>query len=198
MKFEIRNYHITDLSSLYKICLLTANNGGDASSLLDDADLAGHLFAAPYAFFEPNLCFILLKNATPCGYVLGTQDSMNFQEKCEKKWFPELRKRYMFPDEKDGSLQANFIRYLHQGQDLIDDLNDYPAHLHIDILPSAQGKGNGRQLIQKFLNQLKVSNVKGVHLIVRKQNTSAVGFYKHIGFQKLRKLGESIIFGKGL
>tara|TARA_B100001027_G_C16141759_1_gene273967 strand:+ start:107 stop:703 length:597 start_codon:yes stop_codon:yes gene_type:complete len=196
MEYEIRKYHITDLSSLYKICLLTANNGSDASLLLADSDLVGHLYAAPYAYFEPNLCFILLKNAMPCGYILGTQNSIKFQERCEKEWFPELRKRYPLLDENDCSLQASFIRNLHQKHVFINEINDFIAHLHIDILPTGQGKGFGRQLIQNFLDQLQVYGVKGVHLIVSKENVSAIGFYKHIGFRELRKIGESIAFVK--
>ena len=196
MEYEIRGYQMTDLSSLYKICLLTANNGSDASLLLQDSDLVGHLYAAPYAFFEPNLCFILLKDAMPCGYILGTQDSIKFQERCEKEWFPELRKRYPLLNENDCSLQASFIRNLHQKQVFINEINDFSAHLHIDILPIGQGKGFGRQLIQKFLNQLQVFGVGGVHLIVNKENSSATGFYKHIGFQELRAIGESIVFVK--
>ena len=196
MEYEIRKYHITDLSSLYKICLLTANNGSDASLLLEDSDLVGHLYAAPYTFFEPNLCFILLKNAMPCGYILGTRNSIKFQERCEKDWFPELRKRYPLLNENDCSLQASFISNLHQKHVFINEINDFIAHLHIDILPIGQGKGFGRQLIQKFLDQLQVYGVKGVHLIVSKENVSAIGFYKHIGFQELRKIGESIAFVK--
>ena len=196
MEYEIRRYHRTDLSSLYKICLLTANNGSDASLLLKDSDLVGHLYAAPYTFFEPNLCFILLKDAMPCGYILGTQNSIKFQERCEKEWFPELRKRYPLLNEKDCSLQASLIRNLHQKNVFINEINDFIAHLHIDILPICQGKGFGRQLIQKFLDQLQVYGVKGVHLIVSKENVSAIGFYKHIGFQELREIGDSIVFVK--
>ena len=195
MKFEIRNYHITDLSSLYKICLLTGNNGGDSSLLLDDPDLVGHLFAAPYAIFEPELCFILLKDSIPSGYILGTRDSMNFYEKCEKKWFLELRKRYPMPDDKDESIQANFIRYLYQKQKIVDGLDKYPAHLHIDILPIAQGNGYGRKLVEAFLNQLRTLNIQGLHLIVSNDNQNAVGFYQQVGFQKLKNLGGSIVFG---
>jgi len=196
MEYEIRRYQMTDLSSLYKICLSTANNGSDASLLLKDSDLVGHLYAAPYALFEPNLCFILLKDAMPCGYILGTQDSIKFQERCEKEWFPELRKRYPLLNEKDCSLQASLIRNLHQKNVFINEINDFIAHLHIDILPIGQGKGFGRQLIQKFLDQLQVFGVGGVHLIVSKENSSAIGFYIHIGFQELRKIGESIVFVK--
>ena len=57
MKFEIRPYHSTDLSSIYRICLLTGFNGGDATPHLKDPDLVGHLFAAPYAIYESSLCF---------------------------------------------------------------------------------------------------------------------------------------------
>ena len=198
MKFEIRNYHITDLSSLYKICLLTGNNGGDSTPFLDDPDLVGHLFAAPYAIFEPNLCFVLLKDSIPSGYILGARDTIEFYEKCEKKWFPELRKRYPMPDDKDKSIQANFIRHLYQKQKIVRGLDNYPAHLHIDILPIAQGKGYGRKLVETFLNQLRILNVQGLHLIVSNDNQNAVGFYQQVGFKKLKKLGECIVFGMGL
>ena len=40
MKYQIRKYHITDLSSLYRICLLTGHNGDDASPFLKDTDYA--------------------------------------------------------------------------------------------------------------------------------------------------------------
>ena len=140
MMFKIRNYHISDLSSLYRICLLTGCNGSDATSYLKDPDLIGHLFAAPYAFFEPNLCFILELNYAPCGYILGTQSSITFYKQCEKKWFPKLRQRYPLPQKKEESLEANFIRHLHRSH-AIKGLEEYPAHLHIDILPIAQGRG---------------------------------------------------------
>ena len=198
MKFEIRNYHITDISSLYRICLLTGYNGGDATPFLSDLDLVGHLFAAPYALFEPELCFILSKDSTPSGYILGTRDSIKFNEKCERKWFPQLRNRYLLPTKKDISLEANFIRYLHQKQKIIEGLESYPAHLHIDILPNAQGKGYGRKLIETFLHQLQSQNVMGVHLIVSKKNQNAIGFYQQIGFKKLKDLQESIVFIKEL
>ena len=107
-----------------------------------------------------------------------------------------MRKRYPIPNENDCSLQASFIRSLHQKHVFIKEINDFSAHLHIDILPIGQGKGFGRQLIQKFLEQLQVYGLKGVHLTVSKENDSAIGFYKHIGFQELREIGESIVFVK--
>ena len=198
MKFEIRPYHSTDLSSIYRICLLTGFNGGDVTPFLEDPDLVGHLFAAPYAIFEPSLCFILTIDYQPCGYILGTRDSSRFNETCEKKWFPELRKRYSLPHKEEDTIEANFLRYLHCKQIPSKWANDYPAHLHIDILPIAQKKGYGSKLIKIFLNQLNCLNVKGVHLVVSKKNKNAIGFYKKVGFHELNEMGESIVFGQNL
>ena len=198
MSFKIRPYHITDLSSLYRICLLTGYNGVDATPYLKDPDLVGHLFAAPYAFFEPELCFVLTLNHFPCGYILGTGDSSLFYKRCEKKWFPILRKRYLFPQNKEKSLEADFFRYLHQNHVVENYLKGYPAHLHIDILPLAQGKGYGRKLIDLYLNQLQSLGIQGVHLIVNKNNQNAIKFYKQIGLKELKKLRGSIVFGQKL
>jgi len=198
MKIEIRPYHITDLNSLYRICLLTGYNGGDSSSILKDPDLIGHLFAAPYAILEPDLCFILTMDSAPCGYILGTEDSIAFYEKCEEKWFPKIRERYPLPEKEENSLESNFIRHLHRGHIVEKGLEDYPAHLHIDILPIAQGKGYGRKLVETFLNRLKSKSIPGVHLIVTKNNQNAIGFYQQVGFQKLKELEECIAFGQKL
>ena len=107
-----------------------------------------------------------------------------------------MRKRYLLPDNDERSLDANFIRYLHQNHFAIEGLEDYPAHLHIDILPVAQSKGYGRKLIEVFLNRLQSQGIKGVHLIVSKKNQNAIGFYKQIGFNEIKELGESLAFGK--
>ena len=198
MKFKIRPYHITDLSSLYRICLLTGYNGSDATSYLKDPDLIGHLFAAPYALFEPNLCFVLTLESTPYGYILGTKNSIMFYEYCEREWFPELRKRYPLPQKKEKFLEANFIRHLHQDQVVAKNMEGYPAHLHIDILPIAQRKGHGRKLIKTFLHRLKSQEVEGVHLIVNINNQHAINFYKAVGFLEIKKLGKSVVLGMKL
>ena len=65
-------------------------------------------------------------------------------------------------------------------------LKDYPAHLHIDILPIAQGKGYGRRLIEIFFNELQSKNIQGVHLTVSNSNQNAIGFYKKLGLQQLK------------
>ncbi|MBU1680822.1 MAG: GNAT family N-acetyltransferase, partial [Bacteroidetes bacterium] len=65
--YEIRNYHPSDLTALYRICLKTGNSGKDATDLHSDPEIIGHFYAAPYAVFEPELSFIAAIDNAPYG-----------------------------------------------------------------------------------------------------------------------------------
>ncbi|MFC2085285.1 GNAT family N-acetyltransferase [Bacteroidota bacterium] len=195
MQFNIRSYHPSDLTSLYQICLLTGDSGKDASKLYKDPDLLGQYYAAPYAVLEPDLCFIIIHSGVPCGYILGTRDSALFSDNCEKNWFPVLRERYPIPEPNDTSFDARIIRLIHEGYVSKNDLIKYPAHLHINLLPLAQGHGMGRKLINTFLDKIGTIKVPAVHLEVGKSNTGAIEFYKRVGFHIVKEFEKSIAFG---
>lgn len=198
MSFKIRPYHPSDLSMLYRICLLTADSGKDAAGLFKDPDLPGHFYAAPYALFEPELCFVATNNNNPCGYILGTKDSQVFADKLEADWLPPLRLRYKIPDENEISADAAIIRRIHTGYIVKEELLEYPAHLHIDILPEGQGQGLGRKLMNTFIDKLKDLNVPSLHLEVGKRNTGAVKYYEKMCFHVIKEYEFSIAFGMNL
>jgi len=195
MSFAIRPYHPSDLYALYRICLLTGDNGNDARHLCHDEELLGHCFVAPYAVLEPDLCFVLLDDGTPCGYILGARHSRAFHDRCEQDWFPVLRTRYTLPSATDSSLDADLIRHIHAGAHFDPDLAAYPAHLHIDLLPIAQRQGWGRALLQTFLTRLAALHVPAVHLGVGRRNTGAIAFYERVGFQPIKISAGGIRFG---
>ena len=68
---------------------------------------------------------------------------------------------------------------------VVPELADYPAHLHIDLLPPWQGKGWGRALIAAFLDGLRAAGVPRVHLGMAEQNAAARIFYDRLGFVEL-------------
>ncbi len=194
--FAIRPYHASDLPQLYRICLRTGDSGADATGLYDDPDLLGHFYAAPYAVLEPDLCFVLTFAGAPVGYILGTADSQNFRHRTEAEWFPVLRARYASPPENERD--ASLVRLVHQGYRPPENLDGYPAHLHIDLLPEAQGRGWGGKLMERFLDALRAKGVPGVHLGVGKRNAKAVGFYERVGFEKLLDAENWLALGKKL
>ena len=77
-------------------------------------------------------------------------------------------------------------------------IKDFPAHLHIDILDSLQGKGIGKQLMNTLFQHLKTENISGIHLGVDKANENAQGFYKKIGFSVLEEKDWGFVLGKKL
>lgn len=198
MTFSIRPSHPSDLCALYRVCLLTGDSGSDASQLYRDGELLGHFFVAPYVVLEPDLCFSLTQNGVPCGYMLGTRDSAAFSARTEQEWFPVLRERYPLPPAEDTSQDADMIRAIHRGYHPQPDLAAYPAHLHIDLLPPAQGQGWGRKLIETFLNRLRELSVPAVHLGVGARNARAIAFYERVGFQRIQAYRGSIAYGMRL
>jgi ribosomal protein S18 acetylase RimI-like enzyme len=75
---------------------------------------------------------------------------------------------------------------------------DYPAHLHVDLLPRAQGSGHGRQLVDHLLSRLRAMGVLGVHLGVDADNERAIGFYRHVGMRPVRQKPGALILGMPL
>lgn len=193
--FAIRPYHPADFLALYRICLGTGDAGQDGAHLYQDPDLIGHYFAAPYAILEPTLSFVLTCDGWPCGYVLGAGDTAIFGERCEVEWFPPLRARYPLPPADDPSRDAQMIRAIHHGHERENRFALYPAHLHIDILPPGQGQGWGRRMIETLLDQMRAQAVPGVHLGVGGRNTRAIGFYEHMGFQRISTAPWGLIMG---
>jgi GNAT superfamily N-acetyltransferase len=79
---------------------------------------------------------------------------------------------------------------------------DYPSHLHIDLLPRAQGHGQGRRMMEMVMEKLRHRGAPGAHLGVSVANTRAFGFYQRLGFKELARVGagnEGVIYmGKRL
>lgn len=73
-------------------------------------------------------------------------------------------------------------------------LAEYPAHMHINLLPHVQASGWGRRMIAAELAALKAHGVAGVHLGVTPANEPAKGFYRHLGFDDISRDGR-VIFG---
>jgi ribosomal protein S18 acetylase RimI-like enzyme len=184
---QFRAYSSSDLDHLYQICLQTADGGRDASKLYADGRLPGLFYAAPYVMFDPSLCLVACLDQTPCGYVLGTSDSRAFEHWCEANWFPPLRARYPLPPVDDASADAKLIRLIHRGYRVEANLEAYPGHLHIDLLPCIQRQGAGTKLIKDFIALLAGRNCPALHLGVNAANEGACKFYESIGLSLVRQ-----------
>jgi ribosomal protein S18 acetylase RimI-like enzyme len=184
----LRDATPADAPQLYRICLLTGDAGRDSSALHADPDLLGEVYVGPYLTVEPAVAGVAIDaGGAALGYVLGTPDTTAFLSACDGQWWPALRDRH--------PLQATATHRTPADQSLVELIHAplvpdaelvaaHPAHLHIDLLPEAQGQGLGRALIEWLLSRLAESGAHGVHLGVDPRNTSAIAFYKRLGFTR--------------
>ncbi|KFZ25135.1 hypothetical protein V502_00386 [Pseudogymnoascus sp. VKM F-4520 (FW-2644)] len=78
-------------------------------------------------------------------------------------------------------------------------LEDYPAHLHINILPDFQAMGGRRRLMAELMKKLNADRVRGIHLMKARENKGAEIFYSRVGFERYRVVmdgGESGEIGR--
>lgn len=182
----IRPYAPSDYDAVSAICLLTAEAGGDATGLYVSDDLMPDVFARPYLAYQPELAFVVEDEHGVGGYILGVGDTAAFVEWFGREWLPrEIAGRYEHTEPVVS--KDDLIRHLGFWPErmLIPELADYPAHLHIDLLPRLQGQGLGRQLINTLLDALRQRGAQGLHLSMDAANLGARAFYDRLGFAEL-------------
>ena len=180
---EIRPARPGDVDELYRICLLTADAGQDATHRHADPRVPGHLFLGAYLELLPAFALVLDDGSAPLGYVVGAPDTREFEAICERDWWPRLRAEYPDPGPEPKTVDEGYLGAIHRPWLARDEVvAGYPAHLHIDLLPAAQGRGFGRALIERQLAAYAAAGASGVHLDVVAENTSALAFYRRVGF----------------
>jgi len=187
----IRPVQPSDLDPLYEIALKTGDAGKDATSLYEDARLLGHIYAAPYATHEPVSAFVAEDEEGVVGYIVGARNTQAFAELLEAEWWPGLRAQYADPSDLDfetwtpDQLLSFLIHHPFKTPQRI--VDTYPSHLHINLLPRAQGQGLGAELMDRFLMTMDAAGSRGVHLGVHPQNDRALRFYENYGFREVKE-----------
>jgi len=181
----IRPYEPADRDAVSHICLLTAAAGTDATGVFSSDDLMPDVWARPYLAFAPEWAWVIDDDDGISGYLLATPDTRAFVERYRAEWIPRLAPKYehVDPPATDDE-RMRHLAFVPERM-LIAEVDVYPAHLHIDLLPRVQGRGLGRQLIATLEEALRAAGVGGVHLGLDPANTAARAFYAKLGFTEL-------------
>lgn len=164
------------------------------------------IFALPYVILHPEYTFVLDNGHGDCvGYCVAAPCSATYLERYKSEYLPTIdRSLYPPPPPCPGAIAGNEIERIGKNGDVAaalmqrlyypDEsvlhskwpglLKDYPAHLHIDILPEYQGHGGGKNLIAALLAKLQADNVRGIHLMKSGENKGAEVFYGRMGFER--------------
>ncbi len=192
----IREVEASDLDALYEVCLRTGAAGDDATAMYEDPRLLGEVYVGPYVILDGTIGFTAVDERGPGGYALAAADTRRFEQQCEADWWPALRVRHPDPGAHPANPDEEIVALIHRPSRAPDAVVDeYPAHLHIDLLPRLQGKGVGGRLMKRLLEALAEQKVTGVHLEVAPENQRAIGFYRHLGFSHLSRQRGGVFMG---
>ncbi|MBB6303465.1 hypothetical protein GGE67_004097 [Rhizobium leucaenae] len=143
---NLRSVQPDDIDQLYVISLVTGDAGKNATALHRDGRMIGHIYSVPYAVLSPKTVFVAEDGEGVCGYIAGVFDTVTFEERLEREWWPELRKRYAEPSGDasawDADQQRSFTIH-HPKRAPVALTDPFPAHIHMNLLPRTQGQGIG-------------------------------------------------------
>ncbi|GAB2821325.1 GNAT family N-acetyltransferase [Actinocorallia aurea] len=188
----IRKFRLDDEHAVYDICLRTSSDPDG----YDDPRLVGHVYAGPYLRFSPQFASVV-DEGTVLGYIVGTPDTREFEERCRQEWWPMLQKRYPDDPADPKTPDERMIRTIHHFLPAPEEIvRDHPSHLHINLLDGTRGKGYGRALIERLTDELVEAGSTGLHFGVDPANTNALAFYEAVGFAELRRDVHTVWMGR--
>ena len=183
MKMIIRPYEEKDKENVRFICL---NSEGPCKSSKRGINFALAVYCDYYTENEPENCFVAAdENDRAIGYVISAEDFDRFKDIYISDYYTRIAKwEYR---RRKSALRAIASQEIYK--------EEYPAHLHIDILPGYQHQGLGRRLMDALCDNLRQKGVKGVMFTVWHKNYNAIKFYEKYGFKLIETKETTLVYG---
>ena len=180
---KIRHYQSKDKENVRFVCL---NSDGPCNSSKRGINFALAVYCDYYIENEPENCFVATdENDKAIGYVISTENFDRFKETYISIYYPKIKKwEYR---RRESALRAI------ESQEKYKD--EYPAHLHIDILPEYQHMGLGRKLMDALCDNLRQKDVTGVMFTVWHKNFYAIKFYEKYGLNLIETKKTTLVYG---
>jgi hypothetical protein len=185
-----------------------------------------YIFALPYLDLYPTFCFVLdpgtrspSGSSDIVGYILAVPCTKTYLARYKSTYLSSLpssqfpRPTAPLPSSGGneiesagksgpaavaaallGRLHAPDEALLHSASPML--LEEYPAHLHVDILPEYQRQGWGRKLMDVLVERLREERVQGMHLLKAGDNIGSEIFYGSVGFRRYGEVMDGGVSGE--
>ncbi|GAB4336643.1 MAG: GNAT family N-acetyltransferase [Candidatus Abyssubacteria bacterium] len=182
----VRNYQPGDRQTLRTICYETGLMGEPIDPHFGCLDLFADYWMNYYTDHEPESAFVAELDGRVIGYLVGCKDTKRQQEIQAKVILPRIRRKlFTFGykiDYRFFSFMWRYTRSMVRREFPEEPIDDYPAHLHMNLIDGCRSGGVGSRLMSAYFDYLGACGVKGIHLGTTSHNTLAVPFYKKWGF----------------
>jgi len=208
---DVRPYRPHDRAAVREICRVTAYGGREP---LLDPRLFTELMTRYFTDFTPGAVWVAEHKERVVGYLAGCFDEAALRRAMTRRIVPAAvagaLARGLLLRPAFWRLAIALPRFLaaeRRGRAV--DLAGYPAHLHINLLPEARGRGIGERLMAQLCAEAARRGLPGVHASVLEENRSACRFFERLGFVELARrpvlrpprhgrLAEKIVYCKEL
>jgi ribosomal protein S18 acetylase RimI-like enzyme len=200
---NIRPYQASDRSSIRHICAETAAAGEPLENFFSDRELVSDLVTRYYTDFVSDYSWVAELNGQLVGYLTAAPDTHAFRKSLHWSIGPQafllaLGRGLLFKSTTWAMAGALIKR---KGQCIRPPFHvpeNYPAHLHINLLKQARGHHTGSKLISLLLQKLKTNHVPGVHATVLANNAGACAFFERMDFKPIFEYDETLPANKGV
>lgn len=158
---DIRRARAEDWKAVAAICADTGMPGGEPVDPAEREEF-GERWVGPYRMLRPFWTFVAVEDGEVVGYLTGSPDTEAF----------EAERRAAFPAWVDA--REYFGREF-----LVAFWAENPAHLHMNFVKSARGKGYGRALIEAFFTALRERGIRRAHVFCGEKAST---FWARAGF----------------
>lgn len=177
---KIRGLEQSDYDNLKKIYYGAGSASDQMPEMVKKA--MQQVFLDYYVEKEVAHCLVVDDGGRAIGYILCAPS--------EEKW-------EAFFEEHAGQPEFAVTNMIYQGskEPLVRYREQYPAHLHINILPEYQRLGLGTELVDALKVHLKELGISGLMLCVANDNEKGIDFYRKYGFTELEKFEHETAMG---
>ncbi|UCF61602.1 MAG: GNAT family N-acetyltransferase [Anaerolineaceae bacterium] len=181
----IRPYRATDREKVREIAFETGFMGESVAWYWGDMRSFSDIWTAYYTDLEPESTFVAEDADSVMGYLLGCVDTKRAPSPLSAITHQLIRRQLLFRFGTAGFIWRSIWDLLRNPSVLSGEVSDprWPSHLHINLLPAARGNGTGRRLMQAWLARMRSVGSPGCHLGVFAENTNAIAFFRHMGFE---------------
>ena len=190
-KIGVRQVRRSDEDAVTEICHRTFNS----DPVFPYPELVGYRWASWYVRHSSDYSFVAVdENDRPVGYILCAPDTKLFHRGYISEMEPLIKDKLRQLKREDPEIWAKYRRtFLPPVRDygwpfMASVVREYPAHMHIDLLPGFQRGGLGGRMMERLLKKLESAGIRGLHLIVDAANSNAIGYYKHHRFKEIKSL----------
>lgn len=171
-----------DLEALGHIAYQTGFFGDSAERFFPSRDLFTDLWIKPYLQGAGCCGFVAEIEGKAVGYIVGTCDLQGYRRWMLSK-VPFFLWRILVGAYRRVFSSLPYLLRMARYPSRLAPLEQYPAQLHINVLPQTRGLGLGKTLLQTYLDCLSQQGFRGVQLSTTRENQAAIGLYEKLGFR---------------